>query len=516
MLKILVILTLLSSCTIDFTSRRATRDRSNKEKISTILGSARKVEHVEFENWRNHYLDDLKFDVFIDEKGSKVGIWNKEVYNPNSTTISKLTVAEQLDKIMKRFEKSAEITWTNEKEINKIFIELNDDKIDRLLNQPFEETKKDSENKRKHRQSGEKYLGSNRKIKLVTKSFSDLQSWENDLKISDAVIAFTKSCDIFAKIGKTPMETKNLRLGTADLWYDTCAKLKEFTSSGEITNEQTRQYFEENFTPVKVYQSRFGKYTDVGLFTGYYELDLPGSIEKTSVYKYPIYALPPECKTGSCVTREQIFDGKLDNRGLELYYAKSNFDIFMLQIQGSGVVSFEDGKFGRVGFGGTNKRGGRNIFAYMKKKCIPKCNANLGEIIEWFESNPEGGMDVLAKSDSYVFFRKLDNNGDGAVGASGIPLVPSRSLAVDDNFIPYGVPVWVETYIAVKDGNGYFTRIKRLFVAQDTGEAIVGSVRADVFYGHGPKARYLAEKQKFDGIYYMLIPNNVIPYVKVK
>jgi len=519
---ILSLLLCLASCRVKFGHGKGNKKKYNvvkHESIYDIFRNGKKIEYIGFKDWKNEYLDDINFDIFVNSNGSRVGILNNTKVNYGGSLMFKNNVTQvQLNDLLKEVDNQANLNWRKDDEVNSILTYFNAKKINAIFMQNIvagENFINTDEEKYYYGNEREKSLGSNSKVKLIVKNFSDIDNFTKDQKIADSVISFARSCDVFLSQPDRPVETKNISLGKAEDWHDVCLNIKKFKLSGLDAN-MARNYFQKNFIPVKVYQNKSGKYDANGTFTGYYELDLSGSEKKDNVYKYPIYSLPPECKNSQCKTRGEINDGKLSGRGLELYWAKSPLDIFLLQIQGSGIISLDNGSFGRVGFAGSNRRRGSNIFLHMKKKCIPKCNASLPEIIEWFDENPNEGNDLLSHTDSYVFFRKLPNNGDGAIGSQGVPLIPSRSMAVDRTIIPYGVPLWVQTHIAVKDFSNSYIKMSRMMIAQDSGDAIQGAVRGDIFYGHGTKAKYLAEKQKFPGVYFMLIPKNVISKVRVK
>ncbi|QED23917.1 MltA domain-containing protein [Candidatus Deianiraea vastatrix] len=527
-----IVLTLLftSGCAMQF-GRYDGRKKYKSVKydsVADIFQRGKKVEYVDFKDWKNEYLNDIKFDIFLDSNGSRIGILNNNAKDKGKFTnvLQYKTRVKDLNLTMFNLESKIDEFWSDNVDVNEIFVSLQkrviQDVVDIKGDEIIENAEIQSDSKdfidyinERDGKISEKTIGSNNSVRLVIKKFKTLDGIENDENISDAIISFSKSCDSFLARPDKPVETRNIYLGLAKDWHEVCNELKKFVNK-TLNKDDALKYFISNFTPIQVYQRKSGGYDPHGSFTGYYELDLAGDATKSGKYKFPIYAMPPECASKQCPTRSEINEGKLSGRGLELYWAKNPLDIFLLQIQGSGIVALEDGTFGRVGFAGTNKQRGKNIFTYMKNKCIPKCNPNLNEIIAWFEENPEEGNDVLAHTDSYVFFRKLSNNGDGAIGAQGVSLTPSRSVAVDNGIIPYGAPLWMQTYIAVKNMNENYIRMSRMVIAQDTGEAIRGAVRADIFWGHGTKARYLAEKQKFPGVYFMMIPNNVLHKVRVK
>ena len=179
-------------------------------------------------------------------------------------------------------------------------------------------------------------------------------------------------------------------------------------------------------------------------------------------------------------------------------------DAFFLHIQGSGRIRLPDGSIMRVGYAGTNGHPytaiGRELIA---RGAVPREKMSMQAIRGWLTANPADGARLMRTNKSYVFFREL--TGDGPLGAQGVALTPERSLAVDRRLLPLGLPVWLDT--AEPDG----TPFRRLMVAQDTGGAIRGAVRADVFWGPGARAADRAGKMKSPGRYWFLIPRAAKP-----
>jgi membrane-bound lytic murein transglycosylase A len=204
--------------------------------------------------------------------------------------------------------------------------------------------------------------------------------------------------------------------------------------------------------------------------------------------------------------RAAIESGALRGRGLEMLWVDDPVDAFFLQIQGSGRVMLEDGTSLRIGYAGQNGHPyvaiGRELIA---RGALTREAVSMPAIRDWLRANPQEADAVMNRNPSFVFFRELD--GDGPVGAQGVALTPGRSLAVDRSFVPYGVPVWLDAEDPV-DGE---VRVQRLLVAQDTGGAIRGPVRGDVFWGHGPEAEHRAGLMKSRGRYFLLLPKTVTP-----
>ena len=282
-----------------------------------------------------------------------------------------------------------------------------------------------------------------------------------------------------------------------------------------------RQFFENWFSAYQV--SNQGN--SDGLFTGYYEPLLYGSFTKTPRYHIPLYKKPTDLVTaklgdfkpslkGQHITgrlrgerlvpyanRAEIERGALRGKGLELLWVDNPVDAFFLQVQGSGLVQLPSGKIMRVGYAGKN---GRPYFAIgrdlVAQGVLTRENVSLQTISAWLGTNPAEARDVMNKNQSYVFFRFID--GVGPIGSQGVPLTAGHSLAVDRRYIPLGAPLWLDTTDPLMPG----LPLRRLVIAQDTGGAIKGVVRGDLFWGSGAQARDGAGKMKQLGRIYILLP----------
>jgi membrane-bound lytic murein transglycosylase A len=191
---------------------------------------------------------------------------------------------------------------------------------------------------------------------------------------------------------------------------------------------------------------------------------------------------------------------------LELLWVDSAIDAFFLHIQGSGRVAMADGGVVRVGYSDTNGQPYRAIGRDLVESGeISSDRISMQTIRAWLAAHPNDAEAMMARNRSFVFFRILQ--GDGPIGAMGVALVPGRSLAVDRRFVPLGLPVWLDATDPLSPG----TPLRRLMVAQDTGGAIRGPVRGDVFWGHGAKAAARAGRMKSRGRYFLLLPRRVAP-----
>ena len=275
------------------------------------------------------------------------------------------------------------------------------------------------------------------------------------------------------------------------------------------------------FRPLAVSDGEKG----IGLFTGYFEPHLRGSWSKTAKYKFPLYRRPPELInvdlgrfrpalrgrgiSGSVrgkrlvpfADRKAIRRGALAGRGLEFLWVDNEVDVFFLHVQGSGRVVMTDGSVVRVGFAGRNGLPYKSIGREMiKMGVLQRDKVSMQSIRQWLSANPLRAKDVMDRNKSYIFFSRI--KGPGPVGAQGVALTPGRSLAVDRRYFPLGLPFWLDTSDPL-DGR---KPLRRLMIAQDTGGAITGPVRGDLFWGYGAEARERAGKMKSSGRYFILLP----------
>ncbi|GLR79229.1 murein transglycosylase A [Azospirillum oryzae] len=361
-------------------------------------------------------------------------------------------------------------------------------------------------------------------LTLTPLSFADLAGWRTD-PVAQAVSALARSC---ARFRTQPAERSvgpGGVAGTIGDWQGPCAQLADLPPGNDAA---ARAFFEANFTPYAAGNNG----TREGLFTGYYEAELEGSRKPDPAYPVPLYRRPADLvmvdlgdfsdrwkgeRTAGRVVdgklkpyedRAAIVAGALKGKGLELVWVKDPIGAFFLQIQGSGRIRLaNEGDGGgemRVGYAGQN---GHKYVAIGKelieRGALKREEVSLQTIRDWLLAHPDQAAAVMNVNPSYVFFQPL--SGDGPNGAQGVALTPGRSLAVDSKFMPYGVPVWLDAEDPLDAGQ----RLQRLLVAQDTGGAIRGPVRGDVFWGHGPEAEQRAGVMKSRGSYALLLPKSV-------
>ncbi len=330
---------------------------------------------------------------------------------------------------------------------------------------------------------------------------SAMPGWRDD-STHEALAAFLKSCDATLKLADSHVIGEGPAAGQARYWKDACLRGRELPAGDD---DLARRYFEQYFVAFKA--SNNGN--AAGLFTGYYEPLLRGSRERTERYRVPLYRLPDEKKEGiPFYERRDIDAGVLEHKGLEIAWVEDPVDAFFLQVQGSGRIALDDGTFLRLGYGGRNDQPyeaiGKVLIARGELK--PE-GVSMQSIRAWLHAHPDKAREVMEENPSYIFFREVP--GDSVLGTLSVPLTPYRSIAVDPRFVPLGVPVFIDA-IMPSAGDPAMAIRRSLMVAQDTGSAIRGAVRADIFFGAGPRAEDLAGRMKSGGEYYLLLPKDMV------
>lgn len=337
------------------------------------------------------------------------------------------------------------------------------------------------------------------RLRLTPVGFDGLPGWSG-ADFAAVLPVFLKSCARFSKepekLAFGPVDS-GVDYGRIEDWLAVCREAAAASANDEAA---ARRFLESAFTPMAV--SDYGNLE--GLFTGYFEIELNGSRHPHGKYQTPIYRRPPALGAGPRYSRAEIEDGALAGRGLELLWVEDPVDAFFLQIQGSGRIRLEDGSVVRVGYDGQNGLPyvavGRLL---LEQGAISRDKLTMASIQEWMRAHPKAGAALRREVPSYVFFRVV--KGEGPIGAERVALTAERSLAVDRAYIPLGVPVWLA-------GDEQFLpnmQVWRLVVTQDTGGAIKGPVRGDLFWGAGSAAGDRAGEMDALGRYYLLLPRAV-------
>lgn len=267
---------------------------------------------------------------------------------------------------------------------------------------------------------------------------------------------------------------------------------------GHIKHEQElRQLITKHLTPYRVTVNG----SNNGIFTGYYEPILNGSLTRQGKYQTPLYKKPSSRELAT-LPRRDIVRGALKDKKLELVYVDDPIAAFFIQVQGSGRVRLQNGQMLHLGYSSGNKQPytpiGRTLLdqGYLVKGRDP---ITMQSISQWLKNNPSKAEDIMSTNDSYVFFI-IRKGGHGPIGSQNVPITAGRSMAIDPQFVSLGIPLWLD----MCDKNlGSF---QRLMVAQDTGGAIKGGIRGDYFFGLGDKAGEKAGVLNAQGTFFLLLP----------
>jgi membrane-bound lytic murein transglycosylase A len=337
-------------------------------------------------------------------------------------------------------------------------------------------------------------------------AFTALPGWEKD-DLRQAWPAFMASCEVLAKKPD---------------WKEPCTIARDVNAANE---KAMRLFFESFFVPHQVINQDG---SDTGMVTGYYEPLLRGARKRGGPYQTPLYRAPDDLLTIDLTSvypelKGMRLRGRLAGNkvlpyparaemiefdtlaGKELLWVDDPIEAFFLQVQGSGRVQLSDTKETvRVAYADQNGHPYKSIGRYLVDKGeMTLDQASAQSIKAWFVSHPSRQQELLNANPSYVFFKeeKLTDPNRGPKGSLGVPLTPQRSIAVDIQFVPLGVPVFLATTHPNKD-----TPLQRLMMAQDTGGAIKNAVRADYFWGFGAEAGEKAGKMKQRGMMWVLLP----------
>ncbi|VAW10983.1 Membrane-bound lytic murein transglycosylase A [hydrothermal vent metagenome] len=347
-------------------------------------------------------------------------------------------------------------------------------------------------------------------------SFKDLFGWDQDAQ-GQALAVFQRSCTAIAKRKRRAGDGPVLRI---------CAKA--LALGDNVPDQAARAFFESNFQLRTVVNGD----TEIGLFTGYFEPEFAASPKRTPIYRVPLRARPKGLESLSGKRRPRSFDAKLthglrkngtwtalpDRRAIEagalgrlapaIAWMKDPVDAFFLHIQGSGRLQYPDGTVQRVGFAGKNGYPYTSIGKVLiDRGLMMPDEVSMQSLRAWLEADPARATELMNQNRSYIFFRLTSNSNPrlGPVGQQGVPLTAGRSLAVDLKYHSPGALLWLDTVVPGADG-GADEIFLRLMVAQDTGSAIVGPIRGDIFFGSGAQAGDIAGTMQAPGRLVALVP----------
>jgi membrane-bound lytic murein transglycosylase A len=356
-------------------------------------------------------------------------------------------------------------------------------------------------------------------FRLVPVNFAALPGWASGDPHS-ALEAFRRSCAVIAKHPPTQEMGWAGYAGSTALWLAPCHALP----STAVSARDARVFFETWFTPVLVDRPAH--------FTGYYEPHLSGSRLPTPRFRVPIYGRPKDLVTADLGQFRHAFEGEhvagriegtklvpyatraeIDAHGLAtapiILYTDDPVSAFFLQIQGSGLAKLNDGEVVRLAYAAKNGRPytpiGRVLIA---QGALDRKNVSLQTIRAWLAAHPLAAQQVMEADESFVFFEiaPLGDPALGSAGTEGVPLTQGASLAVDERFHPFGVPIYVATTVPDPNPAKPDRAFQRLMIAQDTGGAIKGPARGDIFFGTGADAEAIAGRLNAHGQFFVLMP----------
>ena len=345
--------------------------------------------------------------------------------------------------------------------------------------------------------------------------FQDVDGWADD-NLAPALEAFQRSAQEILENGHGFKREARFG-GTRGEWQPICeAALK-------ATNAQ--KFFETHFAPLRVHD----KARPEGLFTGYYEPETPGSLKQSHDYPVPIYAKPDNLITFSEAEREatgltygrrdngkatgylirkQIEEGALAGKGFEICFVRSWVDAFFMHVQGNGRVVLEDGRVVRLSYAAKNGQAYTGIGSVLLSRGVGTPQTMSMQLLrQWMGDNPSQMRELLWSNNSFVFFRvtEIENPHLGAIGAAKVSLTPMRSLAIDRSNWMFGTPLFIDTHEPPEAKNGPVP-FRQLMIGQDTGTAIRGLIRGDVYWGWGEMAALNAGHMKSKGAMTALLP----------
>ncbi len=353
---------------------------------------------------------------------------------------------------------------------------------------------------------------------LEARTYADIPGWADD-DHQAALQTFQRSCVEILNTGHG--FKRNTRFGgSRDMWRDLCEE--------SLTAKDPRRFFESQFLAFEIKDPE----RPAGLLTGYYEPEAMGSLVKTNEYQVPIYAKPKDLvaldkeaqsalgltygrslngKSEPYFTRQEIEAGALSGKALEIVWLKSWEDAFFIHIQGSGRVRLPDGNEIRLAYAAKSGLPYTAIGGVLiARGILTKATNSMQSIRAWMSQHPESARELMWHNQSFVFFRRVEitDKNLGALAAQQVNLTPERSLAVDRSQWMFGTPIWIDTTLPPESTEGAKS-YRRLMIAQDTGSAIKGLARGDIYWGWGERAALIAGHMKGRGKMIVLLPKPV-------
>ena len=357
-------------------------------------------------------------------------------------------------------------------------------------------------------------------LRLTRVDFAALPGWADD-KHAESLVALRRSCKALRRKPKQEPLGLYPLAGKPGDWKAACD-----AAASARTDAEARRFYERYFVPYKISNNDESS----GRFTGYYLARITGSRKKSKRFHVPVWGRPRDLVSARIAdfipslrgeriwgkiegdrlvpyeTRGEINRGAIRGRARVLFWADDPVDVFFAQVQGS-ALAIVDGAEVRIGVGGKNGR----IYTAIGRVLIEwgeltRETVSMQSIRAWIKTHPARAMKLMESNEAFIFFREL--SGDGPRGAQGVVLTPGRSLAVDLRWLPLSLPLWIDTEVPAPRAEGTVPW-RRVMIAQDTGGAIRGPVRGDIYFGHSDEAADQAGRMKGNGGYYALIPRPV-------
>jgi membrane-bound lytic murein transglycosylase A len=368
---------------------------------------------------------------------------------------------------------------------------------------------------------------------LTPVAFAELPGWEADNHAA-AFDTFLASCRSI--VTQNNSASKNGARAARPIDAPLRSVCRAALALGATTAAEARAFLEKHFQAVEIRRQGEAE----GFLTGYYEPIVAGSRVPTGEFKVPLYRRPHDLIPGArrhgadfpnkggafrrvgkkklvpYYDRGEIEDGALDGKGLEICWVRDPVDAFFIQIQGSARIRLEDGAYLRLNYAAHNGHPYTPVGAHLANRgIIPREEMSMDRIRAWMQANPEEAKELRRQNRAFVFFRiaALADH-EEAVGAQGVPLTAGRSLAVDRKLHTYGTPFWIDAELPL-NGDAAKDRFRRLMIAQDTGSAIVGPARGDLYFGAGEEQGRIAGRIRHPGRFVMLVPAALKPVTVV-
>ncbi len=331
---------------------------------------------------------------------------------------------------------------------------------------------------------------------LTPLSFADLPGFDED-DLAEAFAVFRRSCLAIVE-GRPPLRAA---LAPSPALVAVCRRALALDSA----EAEARRFFETNFRPFRAVSPQTPR--EAGFFTAYYEPVVDGALTQSPAFAAPVLSPPRDGSPRDLPARAAIEAGALDGSAKPIVWLRDKVEVFLAQVQGSARVRLEDGRLMRLVYAGRNGWPYTSIGRILIESGeITEAGMSLAALKAWIRSHGqeagEAGATLMQRNQSYVFFAEAAlDTGAGPIGGEGLSLTALRSLAVDRNLYAYGSPVWIDIDLAWAPG-----RLRRLMIAQDTGSAIVGPARADLFLGSGDEAGTRAGGVRHAGDFVVFLP----------